>query len=134
MSTRDVLDLVWIVPLLPLAGAGLLLVLGRRIGEPRAGWLASLLMALAFAWSVVTFVALLDLPAHARSETTTIFTWLPSGGLHVAMGFLVDPLSVAFILFVTGVGTLIHLFAIGYMHGDARFSRFFAYMNLFCAS
>jgi NADH-quinone oxidoreductase subunit L len=134
MSTRDVLDLVWIVPLLPLAGAGLLLVLGRRIGEPRAGWLASGLMALAFAWSVVTFVALLDLPAHARSETTTIFTWLPSGGLHVAMGFLVDPLSVAFILFVTGVGTLIHLFAIGYMQGDARFSRFFAYMNLFCAS
>src|SRR6185503_6338892 len=52
----------------------------------------------------------------------------------VKMGFLADPLSVTFILFVTGVGALIHLFAVGYMHGDERFGRFFAYMNLFCAS
>src|SRR5205085_315876 len=55
-------------------------------------------------------------------------------GLKVELGFLADPLSVAFILFVTGVGTLIHLYSIGYMHGDPRFSRFFAYMNLFAAS
>ena len=131
---RDLLDLVWIVPLLPLLGAATLLVLGKRIGEPRAGWLASGLMAGSFVWSVVTFFALHDLPASARAHVTTIFTWLPSGGLHVDMGFLVDPLSVTFILFVTGVGTLIHVFAIGYMRGDPRFSRFFAYMNLFCTS
>ncbi len=131
---RDLLDLVWLVPLLPLLGAGVLLLAGKRIGEPKAGWLASGTMALAFVWSLVTFFALHDLPAHERSHVTTIFTWLPSGGLHVDMGFLVDPLSVTFILFVTGVGTLIHVFAVGYMHGDERFSRFFAYMNLFCAS
>jgi NADH-quinone oxidoreductase subunit L len=131
---RDLLDLIWIVPLLPLLGAATLLVLGKRIGEPRAGWLASGLMAGSFVWSVVTFFALRDLPEAARAHVTTIFTWLPSGGLHVDMGFLVDPLSVTFILFITGVGTLIHVFAIGYMHSDPRFSRFFAYMNLFCTS
>ena len=131
---RDLLDLVWLVPLLPLLGAAVLMLAGKRIGEPKAGWVASGTMALAFVWSLVTFFALHDLPAHERAHITTIFTWLPSGGLHVDMGFLVDPLSVTFILFVTGVGTLIHVFAVGYMHGDERFSRFFAYMNLFCAS
>jgi len=131
---RDLLDLVWLVPLLPLVGAAVLMLAGKRIGEPNAGWLASGTMALAFLWSVVTFFALHDLPAHERAHVATIFTWLPSGGLHVDMGFLVDPLSVTFILFVTGVGTLIHVFAVGYMHGDERYSRFFAYMNLFCAS
>jgi NADH-quinone oxidoreductase subunit L len=91
-------------------------------------------MALAFLVSVVMFFALHDLPEEHRAHVSTVFTWLPSGGLHVDMGFLADPLSVTFILFVTGVGTLIHVFAVGYMHGDERFSRFFAYMNLFCAS
>ncbi|MEX0664459.1 MAG: NADH-quinone oxidoreductase subunit L [Acidimicrobiia bacterium] len=131
---RDLLDLVWLVPLFPLLGAAVLLLFGRRIGEPKAGWVGSGMMGLAFLWSVVTFFALHDLPAHERGHVTTIFEWLPSGGLHVDMGFLVDPLSVTFILFVTGVGTLIHVFAVCYMHGDERFSRFFAYMNLFCAS
>ena len=83
---RDLLDLVWIVPLLPLLGAATLLVLGKRIGEPRAGWLASGLMAGSFVWSVVTFFALHDLPESARAHVTTIFTWLPSGGLHVEHG------------------------------------------------
>jgi len=134
MSARDLLDLIWIVPLLPLIGAAVLMLFGSKLGEPKAGLLASGLMALAFLWSVVTFFALHDLPEDARTHVTTIFTWLPSGGLQVDMGFLVDPLSVTFILFVTGVGTLIHIFAIGYMHGDERFSRFFAFMNLFCLS
>ncbi len=89
---------------------------------------------MSFVWSVVTFFALNDLAPDQRSHVKNLFTWLPSGGLQVKMGFLVDPLSVTFILFVTGVATLIHVFAIGYMHGDSRFTRFFAYMNLFVAS
>jgi NADH-quinone oxidoreductase subunit L len=63
-----------------------------------------------------------------------LFTWFKSGGFSVKLGFLVDPLSMTMILFVTGVGALIHLYSVGYMHGDARFSRFFAYLNLFAAS
>ena len=132
MGARDLLDLVWIVPALPALGAVVLLLFGRRIGEPKAGWLATGLMALSFAWSVVMLLALRDITP--RTHTVDLFTWFPTGGLQVKMGFLADPLSVTFILFVTGVGTLIHLYSIGYMHGDENFGRFFAFMNLFCAS
>jgi NADH-quinone oxidoreductase subunit L len=132
VNARDLLDLVWIVPALPLLGAALLLLFGRRIGEPKAGWLATGLMALSFAWSVVMLLALRDI--DPRTHTVDLFTWFPTGGLQVKLGFLADPLSVTFILFVTGVGTLIHLYSIGYMRGDENFGRFFAFMNLFCAS
>ena len=132
MDARDLLDLVWIVPALPVLGAAILLLFGRRLGEPKAGWLATGLMALSFSWSVVMLLALRDV--EPRTHTVDLFTWFPTGGLQVKLGFLADPLSITFILFVTGVGTLIHLYAIGYMHGDENFGRFFAFMNLFCAS
>jgi NADH-quinone oxidoreductase subunit L len=132
VDARDLLDLVWIVPALPALGAVILLFFGRRLGEPKAGWLATGLMALSFAWSIVMLLALRDI--EPRTHTVDLFTWFPTGGLQVKMGFLADPLSITFILFVTGVGTLIHLYSIGYMHGDENFGRFFAFMNLFCAS
>jgi NADH-quinone oxidoreductase subunit L len=132
VDARDLLDLVWIVPALPALGAAILLFFGRRLGEPKAGWLATGLMALAFAWSVVMMLALRDV--EPRTHTVDLFTWFPTGGLRVEFGFLTDPLSITFILFVTGVGTLIHLYSLGYMHGDENFGRFFAFMNLFCAS
>jgi NADH-quinone oxidoreductase subunit L len=132
VDARDLLDLIWIVPALPALGAAILLLFGRRLGEPKAGWLATGLMALSFAWSVVMLLALRDI--EPRTHTVDLFTWFPTGGLQVKMGFLADPLSITFILFVTGVGTLIHLYSIGYMHGDENFGRFFAFMNLFCAS
>ena len=132
MDARDLLDLVWIVPALPALGAAILLLFGRRLGEPKAGWLATGLMALAFGWSVVMLLALRNV--EPRTHTVDLFTWFPTGGLQVKMGFLADPLSITFILFVTGVGTLIHIYSLGYMHGDENFGRFFAFMNLFCAS
>jgi NADH-quinone oxidoreductase subunit L len=132
VDARDLLDLIWIVPALPALGAALLLLFGRRLGEPKAGWLATGLMALSFAWSVVMLLALRDV--DPRAHTVDLFTWFTTGGLQVKLGFLADPLSITFILFVTGVGTLIHLYSIGYMHGDENFGRFFAFMNLFCAS
>jgi NADH-quinone oxidoreductase subunit L len=134
VSARDLLDTVWIVPALPLFGAVLLLLVGKRIGAPRAGWLAAGLLGLAFVWSVVMFIAMLSLPDEARTNTVNLFTWFPAGALKVNFGFLTDPLSVTWIMLVTGVGSLIHLYAIGYMKGDARFTRFFAYLNLFAAS
>jgi len=132
VDARDLLDLIWIVPALPALGTVILLLCGRRLGEPKAGWLATGLMALAFAWSVVMLLALRDV--EPRTHTVDLFTWFPTGGLQVKMGFLADPLSITFILFVTGVGTLIHVYSLGYMHGDENFGRFFAFMNLFCAS
>jgi NADH-quinone oxidoreductase subunit L len=134
VSARDLLDTVWIVPALPLFGAVLLLLLGKRIGEPRAGWIATGLLGLSFIWAIVMFGAMLSLPGNARTNTVNLFAWFPAGALRVNIGFLADPLSVTWILLVTGVGSLIHLYAIGYMHGDARFTRFFAYLNLFAAS
>ena len=131
---RDILDLVWIVPLLPLTGAVVLLLVGKRIGDPLAGWLATAMMALAFVWSCVVLFALLSLPGSERSNVVDCFTWIQAGNLKVSVGFLADPLSVTWIMLVTGVGSLIHLYAIGYMHGDERYSRFFAYFNLFATS
>jgi NADH-quinone oxidoreductase subunit L len=128
------LDLVWLVPALPLAGFLLLVVLGRRLGEPAAGWVATLACGGSFVATLVVFAGLLGEPGEERAFTQTLFTWLPVGGLHVDLGFLVDPLSITMALFVTGVGTLIHLYSIGYMHGDASFSKFFVYLNLFVFS
>jgi NADH-quinone oxidoreductase subunit L len=77
---------------------------------------------------------MLNLPTNARVNVETLFTWIPAGALRVNMGFYADPLSITWILLVTGIGGLIHLYSIGYMHGDPCFSRFFAYLNLFAAS
>src|SRR4051794_17213520 len=134
MTARDILDLAWLIPAFPAVGAVILLLFGKRIGEPKAGWFATLMMALSFAASVTAFFALRSLPAEARANVSQGFTWIQAGTFRVDFRFLVDPLSSTMTLFVTGVGTLIHLYAVGYMHGDARFSRFFAYMNLFAAS
>ena len=127
-------DLVWLIPALPLAGFLVLLVAGRRLGEPLAGWFATAMCFASFVATAVVFVGLLDKPAEERHVVKTLFEWLPSGGFSVDLGFLADPLSITMALFVTGVGSLIHLYSIGYMHGDGGFPRFFVYMNLFVFS
>ncbi|HVM39954.1 MAG TPA: NADH-quinone oxidoreductase subunit L [Acidimicrobiia bacterium] len=135
MDARDILELAWVVPALPLLGALILLLVGGRfLKEPAAGILATLMMAAAFAWGVVQFAALLSLDGSERQVVHRLFTWIPAGSLEVTASTLVDPLSITMVLFVSGVGTLIHLYSIGYMHGDPRFSRFFLYLNLFAAS
>ncbi len=128
------LSAVWLIPALPLLGFLVLLAWGRKLGEPAAGWLATLMVAGSFVAGLVTFVGLLGQDEHHRQFTFTLFEWLPVGGLSVDMGFLVDPLSITMVLFVTGVGSLIHLYSIGYMHGDPRFHTFFVYLNLFAFS
>jgi NADH-quinone oxidoreductase subunit L len=128
------LDLVWLIPALPLVGFVVLVVAGRKLGDPWAGWFATLMCSGAFAASVVVFVGLLDKPAEERHFEQVLFDWLPAGGLQVDFGFLVDPLSITMALFITGVGALIHLYSIGYMHGDRDYSKFFIYLNLFAGS
>ena len=89
-----------------------------------------------FLAAVVVLAGLLGKDAHSgdRSYELVLFQWLPSGSLKVEAGFLVDPLSITMALFVTGVGALIHLYSIGYMHGDPKYSKFFLYLNLFLFS
>ena len=128
------LDVVWLIPALPLAGFLIILVFGRRLGEPKAGYLATLMTAGAFAVAVGVFFDLMSKSAGERHHIKTLFSWLPVGSLHVDLAFLVDPLSITMALFITGIGSLIHLYSIGYMHGDAKFSKFFLYLNLFVFS
>ena len=128
------LRVAFLVPLLPLAGFVTLVFSGRRLGNPLAGWLATLTVAGSFVVTVVVFIGLFQLPATGRSYTQTWFTWISAGHLHVDMGLLVDPLSMTMAAFVTGVGALIHLYSIGYMEHDEDFPKFFLYMNLFVAA
>ena len=128
------LDLIWLIPALPLAGFLVLLVVGRRLGDPRAGYLATAMVAGSFLVSVGVFLELLGLPSEERHEVQRLFTWVPIGDVSVDLAFLADPLSLTMCLFVTGIGTLIHLYATGYMHGDPRYSKFFLYLNLFAFS
>ncbi len=125
------IELVWLIPALPLAGFLVLTLAGRRFGEPAAGWLATLLMGGSFAAAVAVHVGLVDRGVEERAFSQILFEWLPVGGLRVDVGFLVDPLSMTMALFITGVGALIHLYSVGYMHGDRDFARFFALLNLF---
>jgi NADH-quinone oxidoreductase subunit L len=128
------LDVVWLIPALPLAGFVLILLFGRRLGEPKAGYLATAMCGAAFLVTAGVFFDMLSRDAEERSHVVTLFSWLPVGKLEVDLAFLADPLSITMALFVTGIGTLIHLYAIGYMHGDPKFSKFFLYLNLFAFS
>ncbi len=128
------LDVVWLIPALPLAGFVLILLFGRRLGDPKAGYLATLMCLGAFIVTVGVYFDLLSKSVEERAHIDKVFSWMPVGSLKVDMAFLADPLSITMCLFVTGVGTLIHLYAIGYMHGDPRFSKFFLYLNLFAVS
>ena len=128
------LDAAWLICAFPLAGFAVLVIAGRRLGEPRAGWLATAAMAGSFVSSVAVFASLMARDPAERRFVVTLFEWVPAGDFSVDAGLLVDPLSVTMALFVTGVGSLIHLYAIGYMHGDRDFSKFFVYLNLFAFS
>src|SRR5207249_4341360 len=116
------------------AGVLCLLVAGRRMRGTTAGWVATSGMAVSFAAALVTFASTLRLTGADRFVTKGIFTWVAAGGFSVKASLLIDPLSVTMALFVTGVGMLIHLYAIGYMEGDERYPTFFVYLNLFAFS
>ena len=119
-----------LVILLPLAGMLVLLVFGRRIGEPGAGWIATLLVGASFVLAVV--LALDFFAGTGEVERVHWFEWFPAFGVDAELRW--DQLSALMTLVVTGVGSLIHLYSIGYMHGDPRFGRFFTYLNLFIFS
>ncbi len=127
-------DVLWLIPALPLTGFVLLILLGRRLGEPLSGVVATLATAASFVVGLIVFGGLVAEEEASRLFESSLFTWVASGDLRVDAGFLGDPLSITWVLFVTGVATLIHLYSIGYMHGDPRFHVFFAYLNLFVFS
>ena len=125
---------LWLLPAFPLLGATLILLFGRRLGDPKAGYLAALMPIASFVVTVGVYFDLLSRPAEERSEVITLFSWIPVGSLKIDAALLADPLSITMALFITGIGSLIHLYAVGYMHGDEKFSKFFLYLNLFVFS
>src|SRR5580700_10938764 len=120
--------------LLPLAGFAVLVVGGRRLGDPVAGWVGTAAVGGAFVVACLVLAGLMQLPADHRVVVQQYFTWFSSGGLSVPVGTLVDPLSMTMCMFVTGVSALIHLYSIGYMKKDRDYSKFFIYLNLFVFS
>ena len=128
------LDVIWLIPAFPLLGFLVILLFGRRLGEPRAGYLATAMVGGSFVVAVGAFFDLLSRSEEERAHVETLFSWVPVQSLQVDLAFLADPLSITMCLFVTGIGMLIHLYAIGYMHGDPKFSKFFLYLNLFVLS
>ena len=129
-TTSGALGLLWLIPALPLAGAAINLFFGKRLGKP-AGVLGSLTVLASFALAALAVRDLLALPAEQRLVLQHLFDWISVGRFHVGADLRLDALSATMILVVTGVGSLIHIYANGYMAGDPRFGRFFAYMNLF---
>lgn len=126
-------QLSWLLFVLPLAAAGVLLVGGRR--TDRFGHLlGTAVPLLSFVYAVVLFARLLGYPAGERTRSVEMFSWIPVGDLQVDIGLLLDPLSLSFALLITGVGSLIHIYAIGYMADDPERRKFFGYFNLFVAA
>ena len=127
------LDLVWLLVAVPLASGLGLLVWGKE-GDRVGHLVGTAASAFAFVWGLVAFVQLLGRGEEDRAVVDTLFTWIDSGPFHVEMAYRFDPLSALFVLLITGVGTLIHVYSIGYMAHDPRRRRFFAYLNIFIAA
>src|SRR6202050_5711472 len=123
----------WLLLVFPIAGAIILLFGGKRSNS--WGHLVGVAMPVAsFVYGLVAFIAMLGYPASQRSRDLHLYSWIPVGRFHVNIGILLDPLSICFVLLITGVGSLIHIFAVGYMAQDPERRRFFGYMNLFLAA
>ncbi len=121
--------LKWII-LAPLIGAVINGLVGRRLNERLVGLIACGSVAVSTALAFIVFFTRL-LPSENRVITEHFFTWLSVGNFRADFAYMLDPLSGVYILFITGVGLLIHIYATGYMHGDPGFYRFFSYLNLF---
>ena len=125
-------NLVYLIAL-PLFSSALLMLLGRKADK----WghiFATLISTSTFAIGAMEFLAMRDRPEESRAVTQKLFTWISVGSFNVDAGLLLDQLSIAFVLLITGVGTLIHVYSIAYMSHDRDRRRFFAYLNFFIAS
>src|SRR5581483_7129805 len=117
---------------LPLAGFLVNGLLGARLHNDKlSGIIGTAALGGAFASALVLFFGLHEYPTHALPASVVLFDWIHVGLLNVQIAYQVDALSVLMALIITGVGTLIHIYSIGYMHGDRAVWRFFAYLNLF---
>ena len=133
VAATGALKLSWLLLVFPLFGAVVLLTGGRRTN--RWGHLLGVAMPVAaFVYGVIAFFTLLGLGTSQRSQDVHLYSWIPVAGFQVNMNLLVDQLSICFVLLITGVGSLIIIYSVGYMSHDPERRRFFGYMNLFLAA
>src|SRR5512147_1526238 len=132
-----VFQYAWLIMAFPFAGMLINIFGGKQRSEKTIGWTAVLFSTLAFLVSLAVVLTLLGLPAEETKINAgfnvPLFTFLSIGQTTIQMGLHIDTLTGVMLMVVTGVGTLIHIYAVGYMHGDPRFQRFFVYFNLFMA-
>lgn len=126
-------SLIWLCVFIPLVSSGLLLVAGK-VSDAWGHWLAIAASTAAFVIGAAAWVQMLGLNPRDRVMETTLYHWVPAGNLSVDLAFRIDPLSMTFVMLVTFVGTLIHIYSVGYMAHDVARRRFFAYLNFFVAS
>ena len=117
-----------LIPILPLFGFVLIALTGKRLVRGFASLVACGSVFTSFCFSLFLFIKLLN---GAGSFEVVLFNWISAGTFTASIGFLIDPLSSLMLLIITGVGFLIHVYSIGYMHEDAGYNRFFSYLNLF---
>ncbi len=132
-AADGVFSLMWLVIALPLAGAAILLI-GGKYTDKWGHYLGTLLPIGSFVISVTMFVTLLGRDGSDRQISQHLYQWIQVGHLDVGMDLLYDQLTALFLLLITGVGSLIHIYSIGYMEHDPRRRRFFGYLNLFVAA
>ena len=135
LGATGVLRASWLLVAFPLFGAVVLLLGGRR--TDKWGHLLGALMPVAsFVYAVIAFFNLLSYGGGAadRSRVLHMYSYVVAGGFNVNLGILLDPLSISFVLLITGVGSLIHIYSIGYMAHDSDRRRFFGFLNLFVAA
>lgn len=119
---------IWLVPSLPLIGFIILGLFGKNLSKSLVGIIGCCSILISLLLSIGIFF---EIKNHPEGFTVNLFDWISAGSFSAPFAFLVDPLSVLFLLIITGVGFLIHVYSVGYMHDDAAFWRFFAYLNLF---
>ena len=125
--------LAWLLIAIPAASSAVLLLVGRR-ADRWAPYLGAAAPLASFAIGLVYFVQLLGRDVPERAVSVPLYNWISSGRWQIDVGLLIDQLSIVFVLLITGVGGLIHVYSIGYMAHDPRRRRFFAFLNLFVAA
>lgn len=133
IAAEGVVSSAWLLVALPLAGAAVLLLGGRRT-DRWGHWLGVALSWGSFVVGAVVLLHLLGLPAEERTQDLHLYSWVPAGNFVVDAGLRIDPLSMTFVMLVTFVGSLIHVYSVAYMEHDTDRRRFFAYLNLFVAA
>lgn len=128
------LEHIWLIPILPLIGAAINGLVGFRISKTAVGAVAVGSTGLSFLVALIAFGNLLSLDPGQRVVKSVLFTWIQAGSFTADAALQVDPLSALFMMTVTGVGFLIHVYSVGYMGHDAGYPRYFAYLNLFMFS